>query len=133
MSRISRSEFLGLSGLLAGAALPPYEGGWHSQTTAPALAIDPDLIVINARVSTVDDALPKAEAFAVKDGRFVAVGSTSDVRNLAARRTEVVDAQQMTILPGFIDTHCHPSGINELYEVNANVRTVKELQQALRK
>ena len=133
MSRISRSEFLGLSGLLAGAALPPYEGGWHAQTSAPALAIDPDLIVINARVSTVDDALPKAEAFAVKDGRFVAVGSTSDVRNLAARRTEVVDAQQMTILPGFIDTHCHPSGINELYEVNANVRTVKELQQALRK
>ncbi len=133
MSRISRSEFLGLSGLLAGAALPPYEGGWHSQTTAPALAIDPDLIVINARVYTVDDGLPKTEAFAVKDGRFVAVGSTSDVRNLAARRTEVVDAQQMTILPGFIDTHCHPSGINELYEVNANVRTVKELQQALRK
>jgi predicted amidohydrolase YtcJ len=133
MSRISRSEFLGLSGLLAGAALPPYEGGWHSQTTAPALAIDPDLIVINARVYTVDDRLPKAEGFAVKDGRFVAVGSTSDVRNLAARRTEVVDAQQMTILPGFIDTHCHPSGINELYEVNANVRTVKELQQALRK
>jgi predicted amidohydrolase YtcJ len=133
MSRISRSEFLGLSGLLAGAALPPYEGGWHSQTTAPALAIDPDLIVINARVYTVDDGLPKAEGFAVKDGRFVAVGSTSDVRNLAARRTEVVDAQQMTILPGFIDTHCHPSGINELYEVNANVRTVKELQQALRK
>ena len=133
MSRISRSEFLGLSGLLAGAALPPYEGGWHSQTTAPALAIDPDLIVINARVYTVDDRLPKAEGFAVKDGRFVAVGSTSDVRNLAPRRTEVVDAQQMTILPGFIDTHCHPSGINELYEVNANVRTVKELQQALRK
>jgi predicted amidohydrolase YtcJ len=133
MSRISRSEFLGLSGLLAGAALPPYEGGWHSQTTAPALAIDPDLIVINARVYTVDDRLPKAEGFAVKDGRFVAVGSTSDVRNLAARRTEVVDGQQMTILPGFIDTHCHPSGINELYEVNANVRTVKQLQQALRK
>jgi predicted amidohydrolase YtcJ len=133
MSRISRSEFLGLSGLLAGAALPPYEGGWHSQTTAPALAIDPDLIVINARVYTVDDGLPKAEGFAVKDGRFVAVGSTSDVRNLAARRTEVVDGQQMTILPGFIDTHCHPSGINELYEVNANVRTVKQLQQALRK
>ena len=133
MTRISRSEFLGLSGLLAGAALPPYAAGWPAQTPARSLAADPDLVVVNARVYTVDDALPNAEAFAVKDSRFVAVGSTSDVRNLTGRGTEVIDAQQMTVLPGFIDTHCHPSGVSELYEVNANVRTVKELQQALRK
>jgi predicted amidohydrolase YtcJ len=133
MTRISRSEFLGLSGLLAGAALPPYEAGWQAQMPARSLAADPDLVVVNARVYTVDDAIPNAEAFAVKDSRFIAVGSTSDVRNVAGRRTEVIDAQQMTVLPGFIDTHCHPSGVSELYEVNANVRTVKELQQALRK
>ena len=133
MSKISRSEFLGLSGLLAGAALSPYESGWHAQTPAGSLAADPDVIVVNAQVYTVDDALPRAEAFAIKDSRFVAVGSSSDVRNLAGRRTEVIDAQRMTVLPGFIDTHCHPSGVNELYEVNANVRTVRELQQALRK
>ena len=56
-------------------------------------------------------ALPRAEAFAVKDGRFVAVGSTSDIRNLATRRTQVIDAQRMTVTPGFIDAHCHPSGV----------------------
>ena len=39
----------------------------------------------------------------------------------------------MTVTPGFIDAHCHPSGVNELYEVNANVRTTKELQQVLLK
>ncbi len=39
----------------------------------------------------------------------------------------------MTVVPGFIDTHCHPSGVNELFEVNANVRTVAELQANLRK
>ena len=50
-----------------------------------------------------------------------------------ARRPRSSTPQRMTVLPGFIDTHCHPSGVNELYEVNANVRTVKELQQALRK
>jgi predicted amidohydrolase YtcJ len=133
MSKISRGEFLGLSGLLAGAALAPSEGGWQTQTAARPLAADPDLIVVNARVYTVDEALPRAEAFAVKDSRFVAVGSTGDVRNLAGRRTEVIDAQQMIVLPGFIDTHCHPSGVSELYEVNANVRTLKELQEALRK
>ena len=68
-----------------------------------------------------------------KTANFVAVGKTSDIKNLATRRTQIIDAEHMTVTPGFIDTHCHPSGINELYEVNANVRTVKELQQALLK
>src|SRR5688572_25027693 len=132
MSRISRAEFLGFSGLLAGAALPPYEAEVQPQTSGSSLATEPDLAVLNARVYTVDDAQPRAEAFAVKDGKFVAVGSTSDVKNVVSRRTQVIDGEQMTVLPGFIDTHCHPSGVNELYEVNANVRTIKELQQALR-
>jgi len=43
--------------------------------------VEPDLIVVNARVYTVDVAQPRAEAFAVKNGRFVAVGSSVDVRN----------------------------------------------------
>ena len=45
--------------------------------------VEADLIVVNARVYTMDPALPRAEAFAVKDGRFLAVGSTADIRNLA--------------------------------------------------
>jgi predicted amidohydrolase YtcJ len=69
----------------------------------------------------------------VKDGRFLAVGSSADIRNLASTRTRVIDAQRLTVLPGFIDTHCHPSGVNELFEVNANVRTMVELQANLRK
>ena len=86
------------------------------------MTAEPDLILVNARVYTVDSANPRAEAFAVKDGRFVAVGSTADVSNLATARTQVIDASQMTVTPGFIDTHCHPSGVNELYSVNANLR-----------
>jgi len=39
----------------------------------------------------------------------------------------------MTVTPGFIDAHCHPSGINELYEVNTNLRSIKEIQEALKK
>jgi predicted amidohydrolase YtcJ len=133
MAKISRAEFLGLSGVL-GAAFG-YPGGaiGETQAAAASLATEPDLAVVNARVYTVDESLSRAEAFAVKNGRFIAVGSSSDIKNLASRRTELVDAQQMTVLPGFIDTHCHPSGINELYEVNANVRTLKELQHALRR
>src|SRR5207237_7192830 len=91
------------------------------------------LIVVNGKVFTSDTALPRAEAFAVKNGRFVAVGSNADVRNLATRRTQVIDAQQMTVTPGFIDTHCHPSGVQELYGVNTNLRTVREIQAAIKR
>jgi predicted amidohydrolase YtcJ len=75
---------------------------------------------------------PRAEAFAVKNGRFVAVGASADVRNLASARTPVIDAGGQTVTPGFIDAHCHVSGIDELFGVNTNVRTVKAVQDALR-
>jgi len=52
-----------------------------------------------------------------KNGRFIAVGSTADIRNLATRRTKILDAQQMTIVPGFIDCHNHAPGSELLYEV----------------
>jgi predicted amidohydrolase YtcJ len=99
---------------------------------APPSTGEPDLIVVNARVLTSDAALPRAEAFALKSGRFTAVGSTSDVRNLATARTPVIDAQRMTVVPGFIDAHSHPSGVEELYGVNTNLRTVREIQAAIR-
>ncbi|GIW52509.1 MAG: amidohydrolase [Gemmatimonadales bacterium] len=93
----------------------------------------PEMVVINARVYTMDDALPRAQAFAVKNGRFLAVGSTSDIRNLVTRGTEVIDAAGLTVVPGFIDAHCHPSGVNELIGVNVNLSTVEEVKAALRK
>ncbi len=142
MSRMSRSEFLAASGALAtGVGL----GAW------PAAAADgdpaasrglgrqaansaaPDLVVVNARAYTVDAALPRAEAFAVKNGRFVAVGSGADVRNLVSAGTRVVDAAGMTITPGFIDAHCHTSGVREITGVNVDVRTIAEVKEALRK
>jgi hypothetical protein len=46
---------------------------------------DPDLVVVNAKLYTMDARTPRAEAFAVKGDRFIAVGSTADVRNRPAR------------------------------------------------
>jgi predicted amidohydrolase YtcJ len=135
MAKYTRGEFLGFSAALAGAFTLERVPGANAQTPAPAAraTAEPDLIVVNARVLTSDTSQPRAEAFAVKSGRFVAVGSTAEVRNLATRRTQVIDAQQMTITPGFIDCHCHPSGVQELYGVNTNLRTVREIQAAIRK
>ena len=65
-----------------------------------------DLLVTNATVYTVDSTFSKAEAFAVKDGRFVAVGSTADLTARYAA-AQVVDAKSQFIYPGFYDAHCH--------------------------
>ena len=133
MSKYTRGEFLGFGAALAGAFTLRRLIATDVAAQAPAATAEPDLAVVNARVLTSDTALPRAEAFAVKNGRFVAVGSSSDIRNIVTRRTQVIDAQQMTVTPGFIDCHCHPSGVEELYGVNTNVRTVREVQAAIRR
>jgi predicted amidohydrolase YtcJ len=78
---------------------------------------DPDAIVVNAKVYTVDTRAPRAEAFAVTNGRFTAVGSTADIKALAGRNTQAFDAKGMTVVPGFIDCHNHAGGEVLLNEV----------------
>ncbi|WP_091741745.1 amidohydrolase [Phenylobacterium immobile] len=78
---------------------------------------DIDLIVVNAKVFTVDESQPRAQAFAVKQGRFYAVGASDEIRGLAGKKTQIYDAKGMTIVPGFIDTHNHPRGGRILYDV----------------
>ena len=65
-----------------------------------------DLIVTNANVFTVDSDFSKAEAFAIKDGKFVAVGSTTEITKKYNAK-ETLDAQGQTLVPGLIDAHCH--------------------------
>jgi predicted amidohydrolase YtcJ len=65
-----------------------------------------DLLVTNATVYTVDSTFAKAEAFAVKDGKFVAVGTASDLK-AKYQATQEVDAGGKFIYPGFYDAHCH--------------------------
>ena len=128
MSKYTRGEFLGLAGLAAGAIV----GGGRTDAAQPdEKSNEAELAVVNARVFTVDDARPRAEAFAVRGGRFMAVGTTADIRNLVTSRTIVIDAAGATVTPGFIDAHSHPSGLDELFGVNGNVRTLRELQDAL--
>ena len=103
---------------LAGAGIAGLAGGpWVRTVSAAVPEPDADLVVLNAKVYTVDSALPKAEAFAVKAGRFTAVGSTEDIKGLIGKRTQTFDAKQMTVVPGFIDCHNHAPGEMLLYEV----------------
>ncbi|MFV1985669.1 MAG: amidohydrolase [Gemmatimonadota bacterium] len=125
----TRREFMATGA--AAAAFPLAVSGCAPTGSGGGGGSDPDLIVVNGNVHTIDDGQPRAEAFAVNDGRFLAVGSNDEIRNLASPNTEVIDAGEMTVTPGFIDTHSHPSGIQELTGVNVNLTTVEEVKAAL--
>ncbi len=66
-----------------------------------------DTLFVNGRVITMDPSRPEAQAVAVAGDRILAVGDTDQVRELAASATEVVDLRGRSLLPGFIDSHCH--------------------------
>ncbi len=115
----NRRGFLGTAAAALAATigwpLKPYaQGNAEGDTGRPT---DADLIVTNAKVYTVDAKLPRAEAFAIKNGRFVAVGTSSDISGLRGRNTQLIDAAQMTVTPGFIDCHNHAPGDTLLYDV----------------
>lgn len=91
----------------------------------------PDLIVTNAKVQTVDEKAPTAEAFAVTKGRFTYVGTAAGALKLKGPATKVVDAKGQAIIPGIIDAHGHLGGLAQaLTVVDLNgTKTLDELVQ----
>lgn len=69
-----------------------------------------DLIVFNADIYTVDANFSKASAIAIKDGKFVAVGSSEEITE-KYNAAEHFDAQGKAMVPGLIDAHCHFYGL----------------------
>ena len=118
-SRRNRRAFINIAGAaLAGmTSARPLTAGAQATQVPTASDKDPDLIVINARVYTMDTPAPRAEAFAVTNGRFTTVGATNGIKGLAGSRTQTFDAKGMTVVPGFIDCHNHAGGEVLLNEV----------------
>ena len=69
-----------------------------------------DLIVINSNSYTVNTNFDKREAFAVKDGKFVAVGTSREIKEKYISEN-IINAKEQTIVPGLIDAHCHFYGL----------------------
>src|SRR5256885_2283523 len=74
----------------------------------------PELILINGRIATVDHLRTFAEAVAIHQGRFIAVGSNEEIMRLRAPNTETIDLGGRTVIPGLNDSHMHPirGGLN---------------------
>ena len=84
MTRRIATKVVAITALLASAC--------SQEANEPAHSTGPDLIVYNADVYTVDDDTPRATAFAVSDGRFLAVGG-DEIRDTAGDNTRLVDAR----------------------------------------
>ncbi len=119
-----------VAGFASGTALP---GAVEVRAASERKA--PDLILRNGRVYTSDDSMPRAEAFAITDGRFAAVGSSADVMNLKGPGTEVIDAGGRPVFAGFIDAHTHPAwgGVEEISSVNCDLASIALIKAAIRK
>ena len=72
----------------------------------PNTATTGDVILVNAKVTTLDRANPQASAIAIRDGRFLAVGTEAEVRAAAPQAT-MIDAMGRRVIPGLIDSHMH--------------------------
>ncbi len=104
---------------------------------APAQAqnkTDADAIVLNARIYTVNEKQPWAEALAIRDAKILAVGSAKDVEPYRGSATKVIDAKGHLVLPGFEDCHIHfMDGSLGLVQVNLNgASTVAEIQKRVK-
>jgi predicted amidohydrolase YtcJ len=66
-----------------------------------------DIVLLNGKIATVNAGFAIAQGLAIRGDRFVAVGSTSDVRRFAGPATRIIDLGGRTVLPGLIDSHTH--------------------------
>ncbi len=91
-----------------------------------------DVIIMNGRIATQDERRSFASAAAIKDGRFIAVGSDKDVMAHRGEKTQIIDVQGRTVIPGLNDSHMHPirGGLN--YNMELRWDGVPSLADALR-
>ncbi len=122
MSQLSRRNFLYQMGGLSSLALLPL-----------LKEQEPEMVLYNGNIWTVDPSQARAQAVAISAGRFVAVGSNDEVLHLAAARTKKIDLGGKAVLPGFNDAHSHPveGGVQLLRNVACDKNSIEEIQAAL--
>ncbi len=93
-----------------------------------------DLVVLHGQVYTENPRQPRAEAVAIRDGKIVAVGSEKEIEAYRGPSTQVIEAQQHMVLPGFADAHVHFIGGSTAMETVAldTAETVAEIQKRVK-
>ncbi len=95
-----------------------------------------DLLLINGKIVTVDPDFSILEAVAVKGGKILAAGTTSEMKTWKGSGTEVIDLTGKMVLPGLIDSHLHMVGTGiALSQINCRtppIKSISDLVDAVR-
>ena len=81
-----------------------------------------DTVFINGQIETLNTKQPKANAVAIKNETFIAVGSNQKIKSFIGPTTKIIDLQQQLAVPGFVDAHTHPMETIWLKEVWVDAR-----------
>ncbi|HLA33109.1 MAG TPA: amidohydrolase [Pseudomonas sp.] len=134
----SRRKFLGAASTLALGSVLGRDAVAETLRTGESTVTDsaPEIIFRNGQITTLDRANPAASAVAIKDGKFLAVGSDQEIMSLAGSGTRVVDLKRRSVLPGLFDNHTHVirGGLNYNLELRWDgVRTLADAMDMLRR
>ena len=93
-----------------------------------------DKILVNGHIITVDKNFRIAEAIAIRDGRFIAIGSNKAIQSLADPNVEVIDLKGRTVVPGFIDGHAHMDreGLKFILPSLDGVRSIDDILEVIK-
>ena len=129
--KLDRRTFLKL-GTAASLSLSFGSKNTPAETQAADTNTTADLIVMNGRIATQDDRRSSISAVAIKDGRFLAVGSDKEVMAYKGDATQVINVGGRTVIPGLNDSHLHliRGGLN--YNLELRWDGVPSLVDAMR-
>lgn len=96
-----------------------------------------DLIFCNANIITMDRLRPSAELVAIKGNRIVSVAGNGKLESLKTPGVKIIDCAGRTLLPGFIDAHCHIHAYAEAFvSINLSpreqIRSIPDIQNKIR-
>ena len=96
-----------------------------------------DLILFNANVITMDPLYPKAEGVLIKNGKILSASTNDALKKWDRIKATAIDCKGKTVLPGFIDAHCHLHALAESYvtlnlEPHHNVRSISDIQTKIK-
>jgi predicted amidohydrolase YtcJ len=94
-----------------------------------------DTVLLGGKIVTLDAKERVAEALAIRDGKISAIGTSAQIEKLAGPKTEVIRLEGKTVLPGFIESHCHSIGVarDSLHGEYAELHSIDEMQEWIRR
>ena len=123
-SRLQISRRAVLTGAAALALPAPFVGRALAQASRTR-------VLVNADIATLDPLRPRASAIALRDGRVLATGDDTTVREAAGPDAEVIDAGGRRVIPGLNDSHCHPTRGGRFYAAELRWDGVGSLARGL--